>query len=111
DSQTDESLRSEWGGRITHEYKAKGKLWVPYLSAVWQHEYMNQGTSINAQLSSGGSAFTTQTADAGRDTALLGAGTVFQWNKSASLFFNYIGEVGRANFIAHNFDGGIRYKF
>jgi len=47
----------------------------------------------------------------GRDTALLGAGTVLQWNKSTSLFFNYIGEVGRANFVAHNFDGGFRYQF
>ncbi len=110
-SQTNESARSEIGGRVTREYKASNKLWVPYVSAAWQHEYLNQGTAINAQLASGGSAFTTQTADVGRDTALLGAGTVLQWNKSTSLFFNYIGEVGRANFMAHNFDGGFRYRF
>jgi len=110
-SQTNQSLRTEFGGRLTRDYKAGDKIWVPYVSAAWQHEYLNQDGAINAQLASGGSAFTTQTADAGRDTALLGVGTVLQWNKSTSFFFNYIGEVGRTNFIAHNFDGGFRYRF
>jgi outer membrane autotransporter protein len=110
-SQKSSSLRSELGARLSREYKLKDRLFTPYVSATWQHEYDDQSQSINAEFQTGGIPFSVKTSDVGRDTALLGAGMTFQCCKRTSLYFNYLGQVGRANFMAHSFDGGLRVKF
>jgi outer membrane autotransporter protein len=76
-----------------------------------QHEYEDQSQSINAEFATGGIPFSVKTSDVGRDTALLGTGVTMQWSKRTSLYVNYLGQVGRANFMAHSFDGGLRLKF
>ena len=112
DGATSESLRSSLGTRLSRQFQTGSHTFAPHVSAAWEHEYKNQGSSINAQFASGtGNAFTVQTSDAGRDTAALGAGVSFQWTSSLSLTADYAGEVGRTRFYAHSFNGGLRYRF
>jgi len=111
DPQVMESLRSEAGVRLLRMFRYGRRRVTPHFSSTWQHEYMDQSQSISAQFLTGGDVFTVRTADAGRDTAVIGAGIDVLWNTVLSLYANYHGEFGRANFVSHNFDGGVRLRF
>jgi fibronectin-binding autotransporter adhesin len=113
DGMTFESLRTNLGARLARDLHAGSHTFTPHVTAAWQHEYLDQGNSINAQFASGGaaSAFSVRTSEAGRDAAVLGAGLIVEWTRTLSLTADYSGEYARTHFYAHTFNGGFRYRF
>ncbi len=107
-----ESLRTSLGTRLSRQFQTGSRAFTPNVSAAWEHEYKDQGRSIDAQFASGaGNAFTVQTSEAGRDAAVMGVGCSLQWTSALSLTVDYSGEVGRTHFYSHTFNGGVRYRF
>lgn len=110
-SQRVESARSALGFKVSRRYKPEWCDLVPYASVAWQHEYVNQSRPISAQLASGGSNwFTVRTADVSRETALLGAGTAFDWTPDFSMRLTYEAALS-ADFNSNTFSGSMRWRF
>ncbi len=111
-SQTAESLRSYVGGRAAYTWEVGKITLLPEVAAFWQREYLDDARTINAQFAGvGGSSFGVQTAQAGRNGALVSAGVSAFWTEKFSTYINYGGELGRSDYTSHSIMGGFRYEF
>lgn len=111
-SQTAESLRSYVGGRAAYTWEVGKITLLPEVAAFWQREYLDDARTINAQFAGvGGSSFGVQTAQAGRNGALVSAGVSAFWTDKFSTYINYGGELGRSDYSSHSVMGGFRYEF
>jgi autotransporter-associated beta strand protein len=111
DGQTAESLRSVLGVKVSRQFKPDWCDVTPYASAGWQHEFENQSRPLNAQLASGGTgSFTVTTADAARETLLLGAGLNMDWTPGYSTRLAYESAVS-SDFKSNTFSGSMRWRF
>jgi uncharacterized protein with beta-barrel porin domain len=110
-SQQAESLQTGIGAKVAAPLKRNGVTVVPQVYAAYQHEFSNNSRGLDARLSQGGSTFSFQTEQLGRDFAVLGAGATILTRKNFSLQINYNAEVGRANYTAHNLNAGVRWEF
>ncbi len=110
--QTAESLRSTLGAKVSRQFTVPD--WfdlTPFASIGWQHELENQSRALTAQLASGGTgAFTVQTADVARDSALLGAGLDLDWTPGFTTRLSYQSTM-RSDFSAMTFSGSMRWRF
>jgi autotransporter-associated beta strand protein len=110
-SQTQDSLRSRVGIKISRKIDSGDRFFVPFLSAAWEHEYMSQSEALSAQFAGTPlSPFTTNTADPSRDGALVGAGLDAEWGKTISTRLAYSGDF-RSDFYANTVSGSVRLKF
>ena len=110
--QTSESLRSELGGKLTREYTAIGKNWIPYVSAAWQHEYENQSEAHQRPALFRWKRVLDRHAGC-RDGIRRSSERARSLNgpkPSLSSLTTSERWEGRTS-TAHNFDGGVRFRF
>jgi autotransporter-associated beta strand protein len=107
--QTDQSLRSSLGVRQSEKTKADGLTLQSHWSLGWLHEFMDQSVPIAAQLASGGSVFSVQTAGLPRDGALAGIGVVMS-GEDTSVSVDYSADL-REHFIESVFNASLHYRF
>ncbi len=114
ESQNADSLRSLIGGQVRYNWSWYGGKVVatPYLSASWQHEYLDDSRGITSQFAGTGlGSFTVNTTSPDRDSAVIDAGLNTQWNNAFSLFLDYQAQAGQSNFFAESIEGGAKVSF
>jgi autotransporter-associated beta strand protein len=92
-AQTAQSLRSSLGLRQSTRSSSEGTTIDAHWSLGWVHEFSDQSRPIDAQLASGGSAFSVQTAKIAADGALAGAGIVVSVAKDTSVNVDYSADI------------------
>jgi len=114
DSENADSLRSRIGGQMHYNWSwYGGKVTAtPYLSATWQHEYLDNSRGITSQFDgTGAGPFTVNTFSPDRDSALINAGLDTQWNSALNLFIDYQVQAGQSDFFAQSIEGGAKVSF
>jgi len=110
-SQSDDSLRSRLGGYATYEVHPGQLTLLPTLTAMWQHEFLDENAPITSQFNDFSSgAFTVHSVSLGRDSALIGIGLTAELNNSMAFFINCNADVN-GNYNAENFVGGFKGSF
>jgi len=109
-SQSQDSLTSAVGMKASYRQRVGRVTLTPEIRAQWQHEYLDDRSSIDAGFSSRDS-FTVHGPAIGRDALLLDVGFSAQWNSNVSIFAFYTGELGRENYTVHGITGGVRVSF
>jgi uncharacterized protein with beta-barrel porin domain len=111
-SQSADSLRSRLGGHVVFQTNTGDVLLQPNLTAMWQHEYMNDSSGITSSFNDfSSSPFTIQTAAPSRDSALIAVGLTATLNNSMALYLSYIADVGASDYWAQSVVGGIKARF
>jgi uncharacterized protein YhjY with autotransporter beta-barrel domain len=112
DDQSADSLRSRLGGHVVFQTNTGDVLLQPNLTAMWQHEYLDNGSGITSSFNDfSANPFTIQTAAPSRDSALIGVGLTATLNNSMALYFNYLADVGASNYFAQSVVGGFKARF
>jgi outer membrane autotransporter protein len=83
---------------------------TPEIRAQWQHEYLDNDSSITGGFSSRNS-FTVHGPEIGRDALLLDIGASVQVSPHVALFAYYTGELCRENYTVHSVNAGVRVGF
>lgn len=110
--QNADSLRSRLGGRISYGYSCHGIKLTPYLSASWQHEFMDQARGITSQFNGTGlGSFTVRTEASQHDFAMVDAGVTADLNRTVSLFAGYMAQVGQDNYFGQAVQAGVKVGF
>jgi uncharacterized protein YhjY with autotransporter beta-barrel domain len=112
--QNADSLRSLLGGQMRYNWSwYGGKVTAtPYLSAAWQHEYLDESRGITSQFDGASlGSFTVSTTNPDRDSAVITAGLNTQWNSALSLFVDYQVQAGQSDFFAQSIEGGAKVSF
>jgi YVTN family beta-propeller protein/autotransporter-associated beta strand protein len=111
-SDTQESLRSNLGLRLTSFWRVGPFRVIPELRASWQHEFKYSALPITAQFASGADgAFTVHGPGIGHDSALIHSAIEVRWNDRWSSFVGYDGNVGRGSYDSNAVSGGLTYQF
>jgi len=111
-SQSADSVRSRLGGHVVYQAHVGWVTLQPNFTAMWQHEYADNGSGITSQFNIPGSgAFTIQSAAPNRDSALLGFGVNMVVNNNMGLYLNYLADVGTDDFLAQSVEGGFKARF
>jgi YVTN family beta-propeller protein/autotransporter-associated beta strand protein len=111
-SDTQESLRSSLGLRLSSFWWVGPFQVIPELRASWQHEFMYSALPITAQFASGADgAFTVHGPGIGHDSALIHSAIEVRWNDRWSSFVGYDGNVGRGDYDSNAVSGGLTYRF
>jgi uncharacterized protein YhjY with autotransporter beta-barrel domain len=111
-SQSADSLRSRLGGHVVYQTNTGDVLLQPNITAMWQHEYLDNSSGITSSFNDFGTgSFTTQTAAPSRDSALIGVGLTATLNNSMALYFNYLVDVGASDYFAQSIVGGFKARF
>lgn len=109
-AQSQDSLQSAVGLKAAYSRRLGGVVLTPGIRAQWQHEYLENASSIDAGFSSRNS-FTVRGPEIGRDALLLDAGIAVQLNPQVAIFAYYTGALGRENYTVHSVTGGLRVSF
>lgn len=109
-AQSQDSLKSAVGVKASYRQRIGRVIVTPEVRAQWQHEYLDNKSSIDAGFSSGNS-FTVNGPRIGQDALLLDAGVSAQLTSHVAIFTYYTGELGRENYTTHSINGGIRVSF
>jgi uncharacterized protein YhjY with autotransporter beta-barrel domain len=111
DSNSD-SLRGLLGARVSYEVTAHGIIFHPYLSASWQHEFLDQSRGVSASLNAvGGGSFEVQTNQPSRDAALIDWGMNVDLDRTITIFGDYIVQAGQDDYFAQLLQAGVRIGF
>jgi autotransporter-associated beta strand protein len=112
DKQETDSLRSRLGGHVSYVFQTGKVLLTPHFDAAWQHEFMDQGQGINAQIVNVvGSPFTVTTPNPSRDSALIDCGLNANLNGQICIFGDYIVQAGQSNYFGQSVQAGIKLGF
>jgi len=107
-----DSLRSLLGGRVSYTVKSGSLLFVPHLSAGWQHEFLDQSRGITSQFNGlGAGSFTVNTPNPSRDSALVDIGLDAQLNNMLTLFTDYSFQAGQSNYFGQSVQAGAKIGF
>ncbi|MDB4793501.1 autotransporter domain-containing protein [Methylacidiphilales bacterium] len=112
-NQSTDSLRSRLGGTVSYRGKLGSVIVTPYMNAFWQHEFLDNPTSITSQfqgLPNGGS-FSVQTTRGDSDNALLGFGVNAEVTPNVTLFVDYQAEAGGSTFFGQSASAGVKVGF
>ncbi len=110
--QSADSLRSRLGGHVIFQTNTGDVLLQPNLTAMWQHEYLDNGSGITSSFNDfSSSPFTIETAAPSRDSALVGIGMTATLSNSMALYLNYLADVGASNYFAQSVVGGFKARF
>ena len=106
------SLRSDIGFRLFHQWLLGKVIIEPSLKAAWEHEYLYSALPITAGFADipGPTATFTGPAE-GHDSAIVSAGVSVVWNPTLSTYLNYDGQLGRGNYSSNSVTGGVRVSF
>lgn len=112
DSQSADSLRSRLGGHVVFQTNTGDVLLQPNLTAMWQHEYLDNSSAITSSFGDFSSTpFVTDTAGPNRDSALIGVGLTATLNTSVALYLNYYADIGFEDYFAQSIVGGLKARF
>lgn len=112
EDQSQESLRSNLGAKISYTAMMGGMKVTPQVRVSWQHEFLDSTQSINSQFIPGnGPIFTVNGPEIGEDSALVSAGLSVQVSPALSVYAYYDGQLGRANYSSNNVTVGLKYDF
>jgi uncharacterized protein YhjY with autotransporter beta-barrel domain len=107
-----DSLRSRLGGHVIYQTRVNYVLLQPHLTAMWQHEYLDNGTGITSSFSDYPTTpFTIQAASVSRDSALLGTGLTATFGSVLSLSLNYTADVNTGDYFAQTIMAGFNARF
>ncbi len=110
--QNADSIRSRLGGHVIFQTNTGDVLLQPNFTAMWQHEYLDNGSGITSSFNDfSASPFTIQTASPSRDSALIGVGLTATLNTSLSLYLNYLADVGAGDYWAQSVIAGFKARF
>ncbi len=111
-NQSTESFRSRLGGVVSYQGKIGSVVMTPYLSAFWQHEFLDNPALIASQFQGlPGGTFSVQTTRGDSDSALLGFGVNAELNKNITLFVDYQAEAGGSSFFGQSASAGVKIGF
>ncbi len=111
-SQSLDSLRSQLGGHLIYQTHTGNVLFQPNVTAMWQHEFLNDSDAITSQFNIPGTTpFTIQGATATKNSALIGCGLTATLDNSMALYLNYLADVGADNYFAQTVIGGFKASF
>jgi outer membrane autotransporter protein len=100
------------GGTASYRAEVGSVVLRPYVSAFWQHEFLDNGANITSNFQGlPGSSFTTKTSAGDSDNALLGVGLNAELNKTVTLFVDYGAEAGGSTFFGQSASGGVKIGF
>src|SRR5262249_4140654 len=108
-SQDIDSVVTALGGRLSYAISTALGVFLPTLSAEWQHELADDSQQIGAS-TIGGVSVNVRTSTPDRDYFRLGAGLVAALRHGTHAFVHYDAIVGRDNFTYHGFTAGIRFE-
>jgi uncharacterized protein with beta-barrel porin domain len=104
------SLRTTFGTKLSRKFAGDGWSLTPSLNAGWEHEFADQSRAIDAQFSTGGGAFSVDTADVARDALAAGVALTSDLGEYVSLRLGYSGDY-RRDFSARTADFSVRVRF
>ncbi|OJV15377.1 MAG: hypothetical protein BGO12_21780, partial [Verrucomicrobia bacterium 61-8] len=107
------SLRTNLGGRIAYTWNvASGIALIPEVRMFWQHEYLQNSTTIGASLDGGaGPSFDYSTTVPARDSVFAGAGLSAAFGRDLGAFVYYNADFGRQDYLSHMISAGLNWKF
>ena len=107
------SLRLNVGGRVAYTWHANERvLLIPEVRMFWQHEFLENPTSINSSLNRGGGpAFTYRTSVAGRDSVFAGAGLNAQIGRHWMIGAYYNVDFASTTSIDHIVSASLGFNF
>lgn len=112
EDQSQESLRSNLGAKISYAAMMGGMKVTPQVRVSWQHEFLDSTQAINSQFIPGTSRlFTVNGPEIGRDSALVSAGLSLQVSPALSVYAYYDGQLGRSNYSSNSVTLGLKYDF
>ncbi len=111
-SQTADSFRSRLGGHVSYIAKDDGVLFVPFLDASWQHEFLDDQRGITASFSEvSPDTFTVFTPALGRESALLATGVNIDLNQMTTVFTSYQVQVTPDDYFGQSIIAGVKVAF
>jgi fibronectin-binding autotransporter adhesin len=107
-----DSFRSRAGITLSKGMQMGMTLVVdPYVQLGWQHEYLDQNSSVSARFASGaGGAFTTSGPGVGSDSATFGLGVTSMVSPAISVSLGYFGQAN-SDYLENDLQGTVRYRF
>jgi outer membrane autotransporter protein len=110
--QETDSLRSRLGGHVNYAFQTGTVVLTPHLDASWQHEFMDHGEGINAQIVNVvGAPFTVTTPNPSRDSALIDCGLNADLNGQITVFGDYLIQAGQSNYFGQSVQAGVKVGF
>ncbi len=114
--QSEDSLRSTLGLRVSHDWKlGRGVILRSESRGAWKHEFNDTAYGIQSRFALsalGASILTVHGPDTGRDSALVSSAVSVLWNDRISTYVYYDTEYGRKNYDdAVNVSAGMRVSF
>jgi outer membrane lipase/esterase len=109
-SQDIDSVVTALGGRVSYAISTALGVFVPTVSAEWQHEFAGDSQRVSATTIDG-TSISVLTSSPDRDYFRLGAGLVATLRRGTHAFVHYDSIVGRDNFTHHGFTAGVRLDF
>ena len=107
-----DSLRSRLGAHAIYQTRVGYVLLQPNVSAIWQHEYLDNDSGITSSFSDYPTTpFTIQPGAVSRDSALLGAGLTTTFDNTISLCLNYSADVNPDDYFAQTVMVGFNARF
>jgi len=111
-SDTENSLRTDFGARATYTWHLGKILVIPTLTAAWEHEYEYSSLPITVSpVQFPGISATFSGPNEGRNSATINAGAGFQFTPQLSTYIGYQGQPGRENYNANAVTGGFTFSF
>jgi outer membrane autotransporter protein len=111
-SDTEQSLRSDIGFRVSLQCRAGSVLLQPFLKAAWEHEFKYSALPITAGLAEIPGPFATFVGPTeGHDSAIVSAGVSAEWRHGISTYVSYNGQLGRDRYDSNAVIGGVRFSF
>ena len=109
---SEDSLRTDVGGRAYYNWHLGKMLIIPSLTIAWEHEYLYSNLPITASAPElGGATATFNGPNEGHDSLLINAGAGVQWTPRISTYIGYQGQLGRDNYNANGVTGTFSFSF
>lgn len=110
--QHQESLRSNFGVRVSYATQVGRMRLTPQARVSWQHEFLDSMQSIDSSFATGpGPVFSVNGPDIGRDSLRLSAGLHLQISPAVGAYLFYGSQIGRTNYNSHNVTLGVNISF
>ena len=110
--QSQESLRSNLGVRISYSQPIGRMRLTPQARISWQHEFLDSTQGIDSSFAAGpGPVFTVHGPEMGRDSLRLHAGLHLQITPAVGAYIFYGNQFGRTNYNSHNLTLGVNISF
>ena len=110
--QSADSFRSRIGAHVSYAVTDAGVTYTPFLTASWQHEFLDDSRGIDAAFAEVNPiTFTVNTNNPSRDSCLLGTGLNVDLNQQFTLFFGYDVQVGQNAYFGQQAQAGLKVAF